>query len=90
MMPEDDETKTVAAAGKEGKKKPLTKADIKGMSKYEAQQILNEKDPEILNKIEAEVAARAAVLKKKIMIVGFVIMVAAVGAIIYMELKKNS
>ena len=88
-MPEN-ENETVAAAGKEEKKKPLTKADIKGMSKYEAQQILNEKDPEILNKIEAEVAARAAVLKKKIMIVGFVIMVIAVGAIIYMELKKNS
>jgi hypothetical protein len=86
----ENENNTVAAAGKEGKKKPLTKADIKGMSKYQAQQILNEKDPEILNKIEAEVAAKAAVMKKKIMIIGFVIMVIAVGAIVYMELKKNS
>ena len=85
-MPEN-KTDTVAAAGKE-KKKPLTKADIKGMSKFKAQQIINEKDPELLKKIEMEVTAKAAVLKKKIMFVGFIIMVAAVGFIMYVEMNR--
>ena len=79
--------KTVAAAGNE-KKKSLTKSDIKGMSKYQAQQILNERDPEMLNKIEREVAAQAASMKRKIMVIGFMIMVAAVSFIIYNEMKK--
>jgi hypothetical protein len=83
----ENKTDTVAAAGKE-KKKSLTKAEIKGMSKFEAQKILNEKDPELLNKIEQEVSAKAAVLKKKIMFVGFIIMAAAVGFIIYIEMNR--
>jgi hypothetical protein len=78
---------TVATAGKE-KKKTLTKSDIKGMSKYQAQKILNERDPEMLNKIEKEVAEKAASLKKKIMFVGFIIMAAAVSFIIYNEMQK--
>ncbi len=85
-MPES-KTDTVAAAGKE-KKQSLSKADIKGMSKFQAQQILNEKDPDLLNKIEKEVAEKAAVLKKKIMFVGFIIMAAAVGFIIYIEMNR--
>ena len=51
------------------------------MSKYRAQQILSEKNPEMLQKIEAQVAAQAAAIKRKVMIIGFVIIVAAVAYI---------
>ena len=58
---------TVAAAGKESrdpKEKSITKADIKSMSKYKAQQNSTPiKIPGLLQKIEEEVAIKAALLK---------------------------
>ena len=59
------------------------------MSKYKAQQILNDKDPELLKQIEAEVAEKAKDLKKKIMVIGFIVAAIIVGAIIYNEMNKS-
>ncbi|MCM8533430.1 MAG: hypothetical protein NE330_19845 [Lentisphaeraceae bacterium] len=87
-MPENNDSVKIAEAGKK-KAKSLSKEQIKGMSKYKAQQILNEKDPDLVKKIEFEVAERAKQLKKKIMIAGFVVAVAVVVAIIYNQMKKN-
>lgn len=84
---ENSSTK-VAEAGKE-KKKPLSKHDIKSMSKLEAQKIINEKDPDLLQKIESEVAARAKVIKRRVMILGVIIIIIAVGYIIYNEMQKR-
>jgi len=78
----------VAEAGKV-KKKPMTKVDIKNMSKLEAQKIINEKDPDLLQRIEKEVAAKAKVIKRRVMIVGFVVIVLAVGYIIYEQMQKK-
>ncbi|MCM8537752.1 MAG: hypothetical protein NE334_17555 [Lentisphaeraceae bacterium] len=87
-MPENNDSVKIAEAGKKSAKS-LSKEQIKGMSKYKAQQILNEKDPDLVKKIELEVAERAKQLKKKIMIAGFVVAVAVVLGIIYMQMKKN-
>ena len=87
-MPENNDSVKIAAAGKE-ETKSLSKEQIKSMSKYKAQQILNEKDPDLLKKIELEVAERAKQLKKRIMIGGFIVAAAVVVAIIYNEMKKN-
>jgi len=67
----------------------LSKEQIKGMSKFKAQQILNDKDPELLKKIEHEVAEQAKVIKKRVMVAGFIIAVAVVAVIIYGELKAK-
>lgn len=87
-MPENNEPMKIAEAGKKSTKS-LTKEQIKGMSKYKAQQILNDKDPELLKQIEAEVAEKAKDLKKKIMVIGFVVAAIIVAAIIYNELNKK-
>ena len=84
---ENSSTK-VAEAGKE-KKKPLTKNDIKSMSKLEAQKIINEKDPDLLQKIENEVAARAKVIKRRVMILGAIVIVIAVAYIVFNEMQKR-
>ena len=78
----------VAEAGKV-KKKPMTKVDIKNMSKLEAQKIINEKDPDLLQRIENEVAAKAKVIKRRVMVVGFVVIVVAVGYIVYQQMQKK-
>ena len=90
VVEEKEESKVtkVAEAGKD-KKKPLTKVDIKNMSKLQAQKIINERDPDLLQKIEEEVAAKAKVIKRKVMIAGAVIIVLAVGYIVYNEMQKN-
>ena len=87
-MAEENDNATVADAGKQKKKRKLSQEEVKGMSKYKAQEILNSRDPEILNQIEREVAARAAVLKKKIMIAGFIIMAIAVGIAVYIRMNS--
>ena len=92
-MPEDDKKETsagatVAEAGKE-KKKVMTKVDIKNMSKLEAQKIINERDPDLLQKIEEEVAAKAKVIKRRVMIMGAIVIIAAIGYIIYNEMQKD-
>ena len=90
-MSEDDKKKAtgkVAEAGKE-KKKPLTKVDVKSMSKLEAQKIINEKDPNLLQRIEDEVAAKAKVIKRRVMVLGAIVIVAAIAYIIYNESQKN-
>ena len=93
-MPEDEKkveapkTAKVAEAGKE-KKKPISKVDIKKMSKLEAQKIVNEKDPNLLQRIEEEVAAKAKVIKRRVMIMGAIVIVAAIGYIVYNEMQKN-
>lgn len=84
---ENSSTK-VAEAGKE-KKKPLTKHDIKSMSKLEAQKIINEKDPDLLQKIENEVAARAKVIKRRVMVLGAIVIVIAVAYIVFNEMQKR-
>ena len=77
-MNEDD--KREATNGKPQKTKdPLSKSEIKNMSKYRAKQILGEKNPEMLQKIEAEVAAQAASIKRKIMFLGVII----IGAVVF-------
>jgi hypothetical protein len=87
-MAEENDSVKIAEAGKSAAKS-LTKEQIKGMSKYKAQQILNAKDPELLKKIEFEVAEKAKLLKKKIMIGGFVIAAIIIVAIVYAEMKKR-
>ena len=91
-MPENSDkesgTVTVADAGKE-KKKPLTKVDIKNMTKLEAQKIINDKDPDLLQKIEAEVAAKAKVIKRRVMIAGVIVIIIAIGYIIFHEMQKK-
>lgn len=86
-MSENNDSVKIAEAGKKSTKS-LTKEQIKGMSKYKAQQILNDKDPELLKQIEAEVAEKAKDLKKKIMFAGFIIAAVIVGAIVYNEMNK--
>jgi len=77
---------TIASSGKSsGAKAPLSKSAIKDMSKHKAQQILRQKNPELLQKIEEEVAAQAASLKRKIMVVGFLIVVAAVTYVLWQQ-----
>ncbi|MCM8526084.1 MAG: hypothetical protein NE327_06180 [Lentisphaeraceae bacterium] len=85
---EGTSTATVAEAGKE-KKKPLSKVDIKNMSKLQAQKIINERDPDLLQKIEDEVAAKAKIIKRRVMIMGAIVIVAAIGYIIYNEMQKG-
>ena len=89
-MPENyrKESFKIAEDGKT-RTKSLTKEQIKGMSKYKAQQILNEQDPQLIEKIEAEVAEHARQLKARIMIIGFILAVGVVAAIIYYEIKKK-
>jgi len=84
----EDKVTKVAEAGKV-KKKSMTKVDIKNMSKLQAQKIINEKDPNLLQKIEDEVAAKAKVIKRRVMLVGFVVIVVAVGYIIYNQMQKK-
>ena len=75
----NENEKKIAADGKNKKaKEPLTKSELKNMSKYRAQQILGEKNPEVLQKIEAEVAAQAASIKRKIMFVSIILIAIAV------------
>ena len=88
-MPENNDSVKIAEAGKKVTKS-LTKEQIKGMSKFKAQQILNDKDPELLKQIEAEVAEKAKDLKKKIMVAGFIIAAVIVGIITYNQLNKQS
>lgn len=98
-MPENEKTEDksetavkdvtkVAEAGKV-KKKPMTKVDIKNMSKLEAQKIINEKDPNLLQRIEDEVAAKAKIIKRRVMILGFVVIVVAVAYIVYNQMQKK-
>jgi hypothetical protein len=89
-MSENSDSIKIAEAGKESSEKRLSKHDIKGMSKYKAQKILNEKDPQLLDKIEAEVAEKARIIKKRVMIAGLIIAAIVVGLIIYGEMNKNS
>ena len=84
----EEKVTKVAEAGKV-KKKPMTKMDIKNMSKLDAQRIINEKDPNLLQKIEDEVAAKAKVIKRRVMIVGFIVIIVAVGYIIYNQMQKK-
>ena len=69
-MPENNDSMKIAEAGKKVTKS-LTKEQIKGMSKYKAQQILNDKDPELLKQIEAEVAEKGSTTKTKTISVDF-------------------
>lgn len=87
-MPENNDSMKIAEAGKKVTKS-LTKEQIKGMSKYKAQQILNDKDPGLLKQIEAEVAEKAKDLKKKIMIAGFIIAAILVAFIVMNEMNKS-
>ena len=66
-------------------KQPLSKAKIKAMSKFKAQEILKKQNPDLINKIEKEVAEQADALKKKIMLTGFVLMAIVVAFIVYVN-----
>jgi hypothetical protein len=66
-------------------KQPLSKAEIKSMSKFKAQEILKKQNPDLINKIEKEVAEQADALKKKIMLTGFVLMAIVVAFIVYVN-----
>ena len=80
----DDKQGTVASSANKAKT-TIDKSAIKAMSKHKAQQILRAKNPAMLQKIEEEVAAQAAALKRKIMLVGFVIVVAAVSYVFWQQ-----
>ena len=70
-------------------KQSLSKAEIKAMSKFKAQEILKKQNPDLINKIEKEVAEQADALKKKIMLTGFVLMAIVVAFIVYVN-KQSS
>lgn len=70
-------------------KQSLSKAEIKSMSKFKAQEILKKQNPDLINKIEKEVAEQADALKKKIMLTGFVLMAIVVAFIVYVN-KQSS
>ena len=77
-----DKQGSVASSVSTGKTK-IDKNALKSMSKHKVQQMLRDKNPQMLQKIDEEVNAQIVALKRKILLAGFVIVVATVSIVFW-------
>ncbi len=80
----------IAESGKTNpEKKTISKEQLRKMTKLQAQKIIKDRDPEMLEKIDREVASKARKIKRVITLIGLLIIIAVISMLVYDYLQNK-